>query len=59
MGKTDFTGPFSHFGIPLYTLLFTYVQFLGAFEHSMVLVLEIYALDNVVFYIVVYGSYKP
>ena len=31
----------------------------AAFEHSMLHVPEICALENVVFYIVVYGAYKP
>ena len=37
------------------------VQFIsGAFEHSVLRVWEIYALENAVFfYIAVYGSYKP
>ena len=37
-----------------------YMQLIsGTFEHSMLHVLEIYALENVGFYIVVYGPYKP
>ena len=36
------------------------VQFISAvFEHSTWCVLEIYALENVVLYIAVYGLYKP
>ena len=31
----------------------------AAFEHSMLCVQEMYALENAVFYIAVYGSYKP
>ena len=31
----------------------------AAFEHSMLRVWEIYALENSVFYIAVYGTYKP
>ena len=31
----------------------------GAFEHSVLHVWEIYALENAVFYIAVYGPYKP
>ena len=31
----------------------------GAFEHFMLRVWEIYALENAVFYIAVYGSYNP
>ena len=31
----------------------------GVFEHSVLHVWEIYALENAVFYIVVYGSCKP
>ena len=31
----------------------------GAFEHSVLHVQEIYALENVVLYIAVYGPYKP
>ena len=39
---------------------FLYVQLIsGVFEHSMLRVLEIYALGNVVFHTIVYGPYKP
>ena len=31
----------------------------AAFEHSVLHVQEIYALENAVFYSVVYGAYKP
>ena len=31
----------------------------GALEHSVLCVQEIYAWDNVVLYIAVYGPYKP
>ena len=31
----------------------------GVFEHSVLRVWEIYALENVLFYIAVYGFYKP
>ena len=31
----------------------------SAFEHSVLCVLEIYALENAVIYIAVYGLYKP
>ena len=36
-----------------------YSLFSGAFEHSMLHVLEIYDLEKVVLYIAVYGPYKP
>ena len=32
---------------------------LGVCEHSMLRVWEDYALENAVFYIAVYGAYKP
>ena len=35
------------------------VDFSAAFEHSVLRVWEIYALENVVFCIAVYGPYKP
>ena len=31
----------------------------GVFEYSVLHIWEIYALENAVFYIVVYGPYKP
>ena len=30
----------------------------GAFEHSVLRIWEMYALENVVFYIAAYGAYK-
>ena len=36
------------------------IQFIsGTFEHPMLCVWEIYALETVVFHIAVYGPYKP
>ena len=35
------------------------VDFSGVFEHSVLRVLEIYALENVMFNVAVYGPYKP
>ena len=34
-------------------------RYVHVVEHSVLCVWEIYALENVVFYIVVYGLYKP
>ena len=49
-------GAFSH----NIALLLPSVQLIsGAFEHSMLRVQEIYALDNAVSNIAVYGLYKP
>ena len=42
------------------TALFSTVLLISAaFEHSVLHVWEIYALENVVLYIAVYGLYKP
>ena len=42
------------------SLLFHHLQLIsGALEHSVLCAWEVYALENTVFYIAVYGPYKP
>ena len=46
--------------VGIWTFAMHVVQLIsGALEHSVLHVREIYALENVVFYIAVYGPYKP